>query len=65
MVETIGIDDVAALAAFAETSPPLVAIHGDLTLDQLGCQRLQPIDLTLRPMKFDGDVLAFDEACFS
>ena len=26
MVATIGIDDVAALAAIAETSPPLVAI---------------------------------------
>ena len=34
--------------------------HGDLTLDQLGCQPRQPIDLTLRPTVFDRHVPPFD-----
>ena len=37
--------------------------HGNSSPHQFGRQRRQPIDLIVGPAVFDGDVLAFDEAC--
>ncbi|MGB7100061.1 MAG: hypothetical protein WBD95_15020 [Xanthobacteraceae bacterium] len=62
MVETIGIDDVAALAASCRNVPAARDDHGDLTSNQVGCQRRQPINLTLRPTVFDRHVPPFDIA---
>ena len=61
--KTIGIVAVAAFAARRRREARR-GDHGDLTADQIGRQRRQPVVLTLRPAVFDRDVLALDEAGF-
>ena len=59
--KTMGIVVVAALAANAERTSGRDD-HGDLSANQIGRQRRQPIDLILGPAVFDRHVLALDIA---
>ena len=61
-MKTMGIVVVAALAANAEAGRSGRGDHGDLSANQFGRQRRQPIDLILGPAVFDRHVLALDIA---
>jgi hypothetical protein len=61
MRKTIGIVEVAALAASAAGSPPVVARNSYRSANKLRRQRRQSVVLAERPAVFDRDVLAFDE----
>ena len=58
----MGIVVVAALAANAEAATTGRGDHGDLSANQFGRQRRQPIELILGPAVFDRHVLALDIA---
>ena len=58
----MGIVVVAALAANAAADASARGDHGDLSANQIGRQRRQPIDLILGPAVFDRHVLALDIA---
>jgi hypothetical protein len=58
---TIGISEVAALAAWAGIRLPVGAITSKP--NKFSCQGCQPIVLAFRPAVFDPDVLTFDKAC--
>ena len=53
---------VAALAAKRRSGAADRDDHGDLSANQIGRQRRQPIDLILGPAVFDRHVLALDIA---
>ena len=57
VMKTMGIVEVAVLAASAETVSPVITA-------EISRQHRQPIIMTLRPAIFDGDILALDIACF-
>ena len=59
--KTMGIVVVAALAANAAGTAGRDD-HGDLSANQIGCQRRQSIELILGPAVFDRHVLALDIA---
>jgi hypothetical protein len=61
VTKTIGIAEVAVLAA-STAAVPRATHHGQLTANQIGRQRRQPIDLILGPAVFDRYVLALDVA---
>ena len=62
--KTMGIVVVAALAAKCRSGAADRGDHGDLSANQFGRQRRQPIDLTFGPAVFDRHVLALDIAGF-
>jgi hypothetical protein len=62
--KTIGIVEVAALAAGAAGGPP-AKITATFTADQIGRQCWQSIVFTFRPAIFDACVLAFNKTCFA
>ena len=63
-MKTTGIVVVAALAASADILPPVATITVTLASDKVGCQRQEPIALTVRPREFDCYVLIFDKTDF-
>ena len=63
-VKTIGIVVVAALAANAAGSPPLVDDDRYMSANQIGRHFRQPIVLTFRPTEFDRQVATLDVAHF-
>src|SRR5262245_21966568 len=62
IANTIGMLEVAALAASAAAVAPPVAITANPPGDQVGRERRQPVELIVRPAVFNGDVPALDEA---
>src|SRR6516225_571194 len=57
LVKTIGIVLVACMATSAELLPAGCGDHGDLTSNEISCDRRHPIQSSLRPVIFDCDVL--------
>jgi len=57
---TIGIEEVAAFAERAATSPPLERITATLLANQVSREHRQSIVLALRPTKFNRHVLTVD-----
>ena len=64
LVNTIGIVVVTALAASAAAISTRRGDHVDLTANQISRQPRQTVGLTVRPARFDGDVLPLDVARF-
>jgi hypothetical protein len=64
MEKTIGIGEVACLAASAAGMPPPVTIASTLAVDEVVGQCRQQIAVVVRPAVFDGDVLTFEIAGF-
>jgi len=62
MTITVGIVAVAALAANAAGSPPLVGDQCHVPPDQIRRHRRQPIIVSVRPAIFDLDVVTLDVA---
>src|SRR5262249_16191072 len=57
LVKAIGIVLVACMATSAELLPPVAAITATLRRNEISCERRQPIQLSLRPVIFDRNVL--------
>ena len=62
--KTIGIVEVAAIAAFAGGAAPVRQNYRDLAVDQFGSKAWQPVGLSVRPPILYVHIPPFDETGF-